>query len=121
MNTTQLLHATQKQNLKTMILAVIYIISPIDFVPEIFFGPFGVADDLIAIIILLRKLFQMLNTPSKEPMTMPSPQNASHRLQTQSTVFCVHCGTQNPDIAVFCHSCGERLVGGNFALQASPK
>ncbi len=34
------------QNLIIGFFAVFYIISPIDFIPEAFFGPFGIIDDL---------------------------------------------------------------------------
>jgi len=33
------------------IFAVIYILSPIDFLPELVFGPVGLADDVVAILI----------------------------------------------------------------------
>lgn len=42
---------SQKWNVITMIAAVIYIVSPVDFIPEVFFGPFELADDLIALIV----------------------------------------------------------------------
>jgi uncharacterized membrane protein YkvA (DUF1232 family) len=32
---------------------LLYIVSPVDFIPEMFFGLFGLIDDLIALIILL--------------------------------------------------------------------
>jgi len=33
------------------IFAVIYLVSPIDFLPEVVIGPFGLADDIVAILI----------------------------------------------------------------------
>lgn len=36
-----------------LILSLIYIISPIDFIPELFLGPLGLIDDMGLIIVLL--------------------------------------------------------------------
>jgi len=36
-----------------LILSLIYILSPIDFIPEMFLGPIGVIDDLGVVILFL--------------------------------------------------------------------
>lgn len=36
------------------VLCVIYIISPIDLMPEAFLGPFGLGDDLVAFFLAIR-------------------------------------------------------------------
>ncbi|MEP7103514.1 MAG: DUF1232 domain-containing protein [Candidatus Dojkabacteria bacterium] len=36
-----------------LILSLIYIISPIDFIPEALLGPIGIIDDLFLILVLL--------------------------------------------------------------------
>jgi uncharacterized membrane protein YkvA (DUF1232 family) len=38
----------------TILGCAIYVLSPIDFVPEAFLGPFGLADDAIAGLVLIR-------------------------------------------------------------------
>ncbi len=40
-------------NLLKFILAVLYVISPIDLVPEMFFGPIGLIDDFAVLIALI--------------------------------------------------------------------
>jgi len=35
------------------ILGLAYIISPIDFLPEVVLGPFGLADDLVVLLIVI--------------------------------------------------------------------
>jgi len=42
------------------VLSLIYIISPIDFIPEFLIGPLGLVDDLGLIIIML--LFAVINS-----------------------------------------------------------
>lgn len=102
---------SQKWNVVGIIAAVIYIVSPIDLIPEVFFGPFGFADDLIALIIAVKKFLQLLNPPSKDTI-MPSEQfhsNAYQQQPTESVAFCLHCGAQSPRFAKFCHACGKQL------------
>ena len=43
-----------------LVLSLIYIISPIDFIPEFLIGPLGLVDDLGLIIIML--LFAVINS-----------------------------------------------------------
>ncbi len=38
-----------------LILSLIYILSPIDIIPEAFLGPFGIIDDSLLVILLLTK------------------------------------------------------------------
>lgn len=48
-------------NPKAMMVAVgcfIYTVSPIDIMPEALLGPFGLGDDVIAIIVGIRQAFQ---------------------------------------------------------------
>ncbi len=40
------------------IICLIYVLSPIDLVPEAALGPFGLADDAIAAIVGLRAWFR---------------------------------------------------------------
>ena len=40
------------------ILIVIYILSPIDFFPEAIFGPFGLTDDAILLLIKLLEMYR---------------------------------------------------------------
>lgn len=35
------------------VLAIIYIVSPVDFLPELVLGPIGLADDAVAILIAI--------------------------------------------------------------------
>lgn len=36
-----------------LILSLIYILSPIDFIPEFFLGPLGIVDDFLLVVLLL--------------------------------------------------------------------
>lgn len=40
-----------------IIACVLYVLSPIDLLPEAILGPFGLPDDLVAIFIAIRALF----------------------------------------------------------------
>lgn len=40
-----------------LILAGIYLLSPVDLLPEMFLGPFGLVDDAGALIYILAALF----------------------------------------------------------------
>ncbi len=39
-------------------LCVLYVLSPVDLVPEALLGPFGLADDAIVVLMGIRKLLQ---------------------------------------------------------------
>lgn len=41
-----------------MLACLAYVISPIDLIPEAFFGPFGLADDLIVLAAGTRAWFR---------------------------------------------------------------
>ncbi|MBP3958407.1 DUF1232 domain-containing protein [Gemmata sp. G18] len=41
---------------RLILLTLLYVISPIDLVPEIVFGPVGAIDDVIVIINAIKKL-----------------------------------------------------------------
>lgn len=41
-----------------LILSLLYILSPIDFIPEFLLGPLGIVDDLGFILFLLFKAFK---------------------------------------------------------------
>jgi uncharacterized membrane protein YkvA (DUF1232 family) len=43
-------------NLRLALLCFIYVVSPIDLVPEVALGPLGLGDDVIAGLIGLRSL-----------------------------------------------------------------
>lgn len=38
----------------TMLACLVYVISPIDLMPEAFLGPLGIPDDLVAIVVGFR-------------------------------------------------------------------
>jgi uncharacterized membrane protein YkvA (DUF1232 family) len=40
----------------TVLACLVYVISPIDLLPEAFLGPFGVPDDVAAILVAIRTL-----------------------------------------------------------------
>ena len=40
-----------------LVLGLLYILSPIDIMPELIFGPLGVVDDLGVFVLLLRMLY----------------------------------------------------------------
>jgi LPXTG-motif cell wall-anchored protein len=42
-------YKTSKGKIAAMIIAVVYILSPIDFIPEIILGPLGIVDDMGAL------------------------------------------------------------------------
>ena len=42
-----------------LIIGIIYIISPIDFIPD-FFLPFGLGDDLIVLLIIIKEILSLL-------------------------------------------------------------
>lgn len=44
------------RNLLIGFLALIYLISPIDIIPEIAFGPFGLIDDMVILAFALKKI-----------------------------------------------------------------
>lgn len=41
-------------------------------------------------------------------------------LRKGNVMFCPHCGSQQPDGAVFCGNCGQSMVGAPSAPQAAP-
>lgn len=41
-------------------------------------------------------------------------------LRKGNEMFCPHCGSQQPDGAVFCGNCGQSMVGASSAPQAAP-
>jgi uncharacterized membrane protein YkvA (DUF1232 family) len=41
-------------------LCILYIVSPIDLLPEAFLGPFGLIDDFVAGLVLLVPLFSQM-------------------------------------------------------------
>ena len=40
----------------TVLACVVYVVSPIDLVPELFLGPFGLIDDAVVVLVGLRSL-----------------------------------------------------------------
>ena len=49
---------TRYKRYLTLAACVVYVLSPIDIMPEAFLGPFGLADDAIAVIIAIKQLFK---------------------------------------------------------------
>lgn len=50
-----------------LILSLIYILSPIDFIPEVLLGPIGIVDDLTLVVFLLVvKTVQVISEKYKE-------------------------------------------------------
>jgi uncharacterized membrane protein YkvA (DUF1232 family) len=41
---------------RSLILAILYILSPIDLIPELFFGLFGLIDDTVVFILIIAYL-----------------------------------------------------------------
>jgi uncharacterized membrane protein YkvA (DUF1232 family) len=48
-----------------LVLSLVYIVSPVDFIPEIFLGPLGIIDDLALVVFLL--LMALLKRLHKKP------------------------------------------------------
>lgn len=46
----------KKRNLFLGLAAVVYLISPIDIIPELVFGPFGLIDDVAILLFALRRI-----------------------------------------------------------------
>lgn len=59
--------------LVTLTLVAIYILSPIDLLPEAVLGPIGVIDDGAAIALVVKSFYDMLN---QESWNSPSVQYA---------------------------------------------
>lgn len=48
-----------------LIFLVIYVLSPIDFIPEVFLGPLGIADDILVLALVLRSFINQETTTSQ--------------------------------------------------------
>ena len=50
-----------------LIISLLYILSPFDFIPEIFLGPFGIIDDLgLLLVFFARNILSDFNDNRKE-------------------------------------------------------
>jgi uncharacterized membrane protein YkvA (DUF1232 family) len=71
-------------DLLLMLLGVVYLISPIDFIPEVALGPLGLLDDTGVLALIMVKLTMMLDRRAAdinatEPTTSrPNPTQATY-------------------------------------------
>ncbi len=56
-----------------VIIALIYVISPIDIIPELVAGPIGLTDDLAAVALIGAALWRGLNRPDTSDNTDQEP------------------------------------------------
>ncbi len=59
----------------TLFLVIVYVICPVDLLPEALFGPFGYLDDFFVILIplFLREYGRELNQQSPSSSSAPTP------------------------------------------------
>lgn len=55
-----------RSELMFVIIALIYVISPIDIIPELVAGPIGLTDDLAAVALIGAALWRGLNRPETD-------------------------------------------------------
>ena len=61
-----------------LILILIYMVSPLDFIPVWLFGPLGLADDITLLVIeLIRRA--IMSTNSQESDATPSPKTTTNK------------------------------------------
>merc|ERR1711862_788167 len=63
-------------------LAILYLLSPLDLIPESFFGIVGLFDDLIVIgllSIIAAGIYRSIVLDNAAPATAPAPNNAAHQ------------------------------------------
>ena len=44
-----------------ILISIVYLISPIDFIPD-FFLPFGIADDLVVLLFLVKEIIGLIRS-----------------------------------------------------------
>ncbi|MCS7211016.1 MAG: YkvA family protein [Chloroherpetonaceae bacterium] len=60
-----------------MIAALLYIFVPLDFMPELLFGIFGIADDMAALALLFSTIMRIrhrANEAERQKVLQPAPQ-----------------------------------------------
>lgn len=61
-----------KPDLAIMILAILYVLVPIDFIPELITGPIGLTDDMAAIAVIAAIVMRTFNRePEPAPVVVP--------------------------------------------------
>lgn len=66
----------------TILLGLLYIVSPVDFVPEIVAGPLGLADDTAALALIAATVTRAMRRP--HVVTVPSPTAEDDRVSTNA-------------------------------------
>ncbi len=62
-----------KPDLAMMVVALLYILSPVDFIPEILTGPLGLTDDMAAVAVIAAIVLRAVGRQPEEaaPVTVP--------------------------------------------------
>lgn len=69
-----------KPDLAIMILALLYVLSPVDFIPELITGPIGLTDDMAAIAVIAAIVMRSFSKePEPAPVVVPGTVTRSDR------------------------------------------
>lgn len=61
-----------KPDLALMIVALLYVLSPVDFIPELLTGPLGLTDDMAALAVIAAVIMRSFGRESEPaPATVP--------------------------------------------------
>ncbi|MEI2718089.1 MAG: DUF1232 domain-containing protein [Candidatus Nanopelagicales bacterium] len=64
-----------KPDLTIIVLALLYVLIPVDFIPEIITGPIGLTDDMAALAVILATV---LRARDREPAAVVVPATVTH-------------------------------------------
>ncbi len=69
-----------KPDLAIMVMAVLYVLVPVDFIPELITGPIGLTDDMAAIAVIVAIFMRSFNrAPEPAPVVVPGTVTRSDR------------------------------------------
>lgn len=69
-----------KSDLAIMLVALLYVLSPVDFIPELLTGPLGLTDDMAALAVVAAIVLRSFGRePEPAPVTVPGTVLRSER------------------------------------------
>ena len=64
-----------KPDLAIIVMALLYVLSPVDFIPELITGPLGLTDDMAAVAVIaaiVLRTFNRESAPEPAPAVVPA-------------------------------------------------
>lgn len=64
-----------KPDLAIIVMALLYVLSPVDFIPELIAGPLGLTDDVAALAVItaiIMRAFGRDSEPEAAPVVVPA-------------------------------------------------